>query len=118
MLARICSGILLFFALFAVYSVHSVSSRDPTSLFFNPRVGYAATYSNIRKQQAEDFIATTANRTGHEPPYSNSDTPRKLCVGIPSIARKGARYLRTAVGSLLEGLTPEERDEIYFIVFI
>ncbi|USW50345.1 Putative GPI-GalNAc transferase PGAP4 [Septoria linicola] len=34
------------------------------------------------------------------------------------MARKGARYLRTTVGSLLAGLTQAERDGIHMIVFI
>jgi len=42
----------------------------------------------------------------------------KLCVGIASVARDGARYFRTSVGSLLEGLTKEEREDIYVILFI
>ncbi|KAF2714433.1 hypothetical protein K504DRAFT_3300 [Pleomassaria siparia CBS 279.74] len=99
------------------YSIHAVTSRDPTSLFFNPRTGYAPQYSSVRKGQAEAFIVTTANNKTYIEAKKN-DTKKKLCVGIPSIARKGARYLRDAVGSLLDGLTPEERSEIHFVVFI
>jgi hypothetical protein len=80
-------------------------------------VGYAPTYSNVRKEQAESFIASVANGTINTESIPKNGH-KKLCVGIPSIARKGARYLRVAVGSLLEGLTPEERSEIYFTVFI
>ncbi|KAF2469505.1 uncharacterized protein BDR25DRAFT_228781 [Lindgomyces ingoldianus] len=117
MFTRFFYGFLIFFSLVALYSLHSVSSRDPTSVFFNPRVGYAPAYSTIRKQEAETFIHATTNTT-ERPHTQSSNTPKKLCVGIPSIARRGARYLRVAVGSLLDGLTPTERDDIYFIVFI
>ncbi|KAF2114188.1 integral membrane protein [Lophiotrema nucula] len=119
MSGRFFTGFLVFFSLFALYTLHSYSSRDPTSLFFNPRVGYAPAYSELRRQQAEQFITLVSNSSGnHDALGLGNSESRKICVGIPSIARKGARYLRTAVGSLLEGLTPEERKEIYFVVFI
>jgi hypothetical protein len=103
--------------LIALIYVRSVTSRDPGSWFFNPRTAYIPEYSSVRSVQAESFIvsADTAapfHRSRH------SEEPPNLCVGIPSIARKGARYLRTTVGSLLEGLTPQERDGIHLIVFI
>ncbi|KAF2795155.1 integral membrane protein-like protein [Melanomma pulvis-pyrius CBS 109.77] len=117
MYPRLLSAVLAFVALATVYSIHSVTSRDPTSLFFNPRTAYAPAYSTIRKEQAEAFITTTANSTDYINAKKN-ETKKKLCVGIPSIAREGVRYLRDSVGSLLAGLTPEERSEIHFVVFI
>ncbi|KAF1995951.1 hypothetical protein P154DRAFT_548202 [Amniculicola lignicola CBS 123094] len=116
MYGKLISGTAVFFALIALYSLHSVSSRDPTSIFFNPRIGYKPAYSTTRKHQAENFIEAISNRTAT--PHPKSKATAKLCVGIPSIARKGARYLRTAVGSLLEGLTAEERNGVHLIVFI
>ncbi|OAL51689.1 integral membrane protein-like protein [Pyrenochaeta sp. DS3sAY3a] len=98
-----------------LYTITTVCARDPTSIFFNARKGYAPRYSAIRQQQAENFISAfdpaTVTKTGPE-------KDRKLCVGIPSFKREGKQYLPDAVGSLLEGLTPEERQEIYLIVFI
>ncbi|SPB48722.1 unnamed protein product [Aspergillus niger] len=41
-----------------------------------------------------------------------------MCVGIASVARKGVNYLQGAVGSVLEGLTAAEREDLYLIVFI
>jgi len=94
-----------------------VTSRDPTSVFFNPRTAYTPKYSSIRREQAEAFIAST-NGTEYNVLGKGDTKKKKLCVGIPSISRKGAQYLHGSVGSLLEGLTPEERSEIHFIVFI
>ncbi|KAF2251558.1 integral membrane protein-like protein [Trematosphaeria pertusa] len=99
-----------------IYRIHAAASRDPTSVFFNPRTAYAPAYSTIRTHQAEDLIAS-ANASEYSAPKAHSGT-RKLCVGIPSIARKGARYLRDSVGSLLDGLTEQERADIFFTVFI
>ena len=118
MYPRLISFVLLFFALVTIYSIHSVTSRDPTSAFFSPRTGYAPKYSAVRKQQAENFVATTANNSYYVNAKTDNPKGKKLCVGIPSIARNGARYLRDTVGSLLEGLTLDERSDIHFVVFI
>jgi hypothetical protein len=113
--ARLVAGIAVFIVVSFLYTVNSVSARDPTSVFFNPRKAYIPRYSAIRRQQAEAFISAynPANVV-----KAGEEKKRKLCVGIPSFNREGAQYLPDAVGSLLEGLTPEERQEIYLIVFI
>ncbi|KAF1849161.1 integral membrane protein-like protein [Cucurbitaria berberidis CBS 394.84] len=112
---RLVTGIAVFIALTFLYTITSISARDPTSVFFNPRKGYAPRYSTIRRQQAEAYISSynpsNVVKAGEE-------KKRKLCVGIPSFRREDAQYLPDAVGSLLEGLTPEERQEIYLIVFL
>lgn len=115
------SAFLSFAALYlvAAYYFHHVSSRDPTSLFFNARQAYMPAYSTVRQQEAKAFVLAAANAPEH--PVVNpthASRHKTLCVGIPSVARKGAEYLSTAVGSLLEGLTAEERDDIHLIVFI
>ncbi|KAF2635286.1 hypothetical protein P280DRAFT_473995 [Massarina eburnea CBS 473.64] len=110
-----CASILLWM----IYRMHDISSRDPTSVFFNPRYGYAPRYSALRKVQAEDFIASAGNSSSTAPlTHNNGQTEKKLCVGIPSMPSRGPEYLRDTVGSLLKGLTPEERAEMYFTVFI
>lgn len=105
------------FVFWATRRIHEVSRRDPTSVFFNPRIGYAPRYSLIRRQQALDFVAL-AHNTSSDVPEPSSATQKKVCVGIPSIARENGGYLRETVGSLLAGLTADERAEIYFTVFI
>ncbi|KAF1829589.1 hypothetical protein BDW02DRAFT_583573 [Decorospora gaudefroyi] len=113
--SRLVIGIAIFIAISFLYTVNTISARDPTSVFFNPRKGYAPRYSATRREQAQNFIAAynPANVV-----KAGEQKKRKLCVGIPSFKREGAQYLPDAVGSLLEGLTPEERQEIYFIVFL
>lgn len=112
-------GICLFaaFYLIAVAYVRSAASRDPGSWFFDPRTAYDPQYSSLRSHQAESFIVAADTAT----PFhrsKQSGEPLRLCVGIPSIAREGVDYLRTTAGSVLEGLTPRERDGIHMIVFI
>lgn len=41
-----------------------------------------------------------------------------LCVGIASIARNSVLYFKTAVGTVLEGSSEEERADIHLILFI
>lgn len=94
-----------------------VSAYDPTSIFFSPGKGYTPRYSTIRRQQAEDFI-TSYNTTSDYNTELDRDRNKRLCVGIPSFGREGAQYVSNSVGSLLEGLTPEERAEIFLVVFI
>ncbi|KAF2729573.1 integral membrane protein-like protein [Polyplosphaeria fusca] len=111
---RALPAFLIFTCVYILYSFHSHSARDPTSVFFDPPTGYAPTYSMLRSEQANQFIFNHSRGGGSVPP----GTDKKLCVGIPSFPRKDAGHLRTTIGSLLEGLTPEERSEIYLIAFI
>ncbi|KJX97493.1 integral membrane protein [Zymoseptoria brevis] len=94
--------------------VRNASSSDPGSWFFNPTTGYSRKYSAIRQLQAERFIEAAEST----PPYTKTHQAKGLCVGVPSIARDGARYLRNTVGSLLSGLSQQERDGVYFMVLI
>ena len=103
--------------LFALIYVRSTTTRDPGSWFFNPRTAYNPSYSSVRSHQAESFIVS-ANTAAPFHRSKHAEEPPHLCVGIPSIARNGVRYLRTTAGSLLEGMTPQERDGIHLIVFI
>jgi hypothetical protein len=112
------AGIFAAVYLVAVIYVRYTTSRDPGSWFFDPSTAYKPIYTTVRSRQAESFIVA-ADITA---PFHRAQTPEVsspvLCVGIPSIARDGVNYLRTTVGSLLEGLTQRERDEIHLIVFI
>ena len=72
-------------------------------------------YSAVRRDQAKDFIRGAA--LSPQAKVNNSAHPR-LCVGLASVARKGARYLKSTVGSLLEGLDDSERATFHLIVFI
>ncbi|KAF2823099.1 integral membrane protein-like protein [Ophiobolus disseminans] len=118
-LLRPLTGIIVIITIAAFYTVASISLRDPTSLFFDPYKGFAPRYSSIRRQQAEAFIAAHDYANPTDVTKASDDKKKgKLCVGIPSMNREGIRYLPAAVGSLLQGLTTEERQESYLVVFI
>lgn len=100
-----------------LWSIRRSAWRDPTSVFFQPHQAYAPIYSNIRTQQSEDFLSKAVDDVNLPRPSRGNQTTPELCIGIPSVARKGVRYLRTALGSLLDGLTDYERDQIHLIIF-
>lgn len=106
--------------LLAVLFLRNHSYRDPTSWFFNPRTGYDRVYSDLRRQQASAFIeaASTQSPFIHVDQELSASSNKSLCLGIASIARENARYFRTAVGSLLDGLGLEERRDIHLVLFI
>jgi len=102
--------------LYLTYRLHALSARDPTSLFFAPRTAYTPRYSAQRRAQAASFIAR-ANTSDYI--WTKAQLgERKLCVGISSLATHGPAYLEGAVGSLLEGLTEDERRDMYVVVFV
>ncbi len=89
--------------------------RDPTSFFFDPRRGYVEGYSSVRRKEADLFITFASSSTYNK---TLASPQPKFCVGVTSVARDNVRYFPTAVGSLLEGLTTEERQGIYLVLFI
>ncbi|KAL2065733.1 hypothetical protein VTL71DRAFT_3403 [Oculimacula yallundae] len=104
-----------FFFFFARNYAVSHFYRDPTSKFFDPTRAYQQNYSHVRRREADAFVSPSATK----PFLRNSNSTPLVCIGILSIARpSGDVYLRTTVGSILEGLTPHERDTIYLIPFI
>ena len=88
--------------------------RDPTSAFFDPVRGYERKYSLERQQAAETFIHNANNSVFPQLGPKNV----KMCIGIATIGRDGEQYVRSTIGSLLDGLTPEEREEIFMAVLI
>ncbi|KZF23560.1 hypothetical protein L228DRAFT_119672 [Xylona heveae TC161] len=113
--------VFLFLFLLAVHFVRIHCARDPTSWFFDPAEGYRPAYSSFRTDQANQFIdklpLDSAARQTSKGANGTSQGPN-LCVGISSVPRKGARYLRPLIGSLLGDLTEEEREQIHLIVLI
>jgi hypothetical protein len=89
--------------------------RDPTSYFFDATRAYAPGYSDRRKNEAAAFVQDELHLPRRR---LSSDATPKLCVGIASIAREGVQYLHYSTGSVLHGLSEEERQEIVFIALL
>ena len=93
----------------------TASARDPTSYFFSEKKGYERLYSLQREEEAYRFIRS-ANRT--DAPALATSNP-SMCIGVATVKRPTQKqYVRSTVGSLLEGLSDAERSQIYLITFI
>lgn len=114
-LVRVFLFFLAFFSALAFYA-HVIASRDPGSVFFKPWTAYDASYSDLRSYEAVSYLESVNNATLPTTPKASSHPG--LCVGIASIARHGVRYFKTTVGTVLEGLSEEERADIHLILFI
>lgn len=95
----------------AALYLRNAASRDSSSVFFEPSTAFEPHYSTIRQRQAEELIGNTTRA------FRAATTEPRLCVGVASVQRD-ERYFRTAVGSLLEGLGQQERDEIRLVTLI
>ena len=110
----IASGSLVIWLLFYRYFA-TASARDPTSYFFDTQKGYQRKYSLEREKQGYNHIESL-NATGASP---TSSIQPGMCIGIATIARPSSeQYVRGTIGSLLEGLSEEQRASIHLITFI
>jgi hypothetical protein len=119
--APVLSFVFAFFVvyLFLVLVVRFISRRDPTSLFFNPDLGYERRYSALRLKQADAFIAGGYEKEVPLVKFNDAEKENALCVGIATVSRgKDTRYFKSAVGSILEGLHPSERQRVFVILFV
>ncbi|KAI0469406.1 integral membrane protein [Xylaria cf. heliscus] len=100
-----------------VVSLRSLCWKDPTSKFFQPERAHTSTYSTYRIQQAirhAEFASTLKTPQAQ----MSREGPPELCIGIPSVRRKGVSYLKLALGSLQHGLSFEERMRLHFVVLL
>lgn len=103
------------FAILTLYT-RARSVRDPGSVFFDPWTAYDPSYSALRLDEGEAYIDSISNNSINPIPKAGENP--EICLGIATVARKGIRYFRNAVGTVLEGLSEEERANIYMILFI
>jgi hypothetical protein len=89
--------------------------RDPTSKFFDPARAYKHIYSQARIKEADLFILSQQPRPTA---IVNSALTPVLCIGVATVARRGDQYVRRTIGSLLEGLSEQERGAIYLNLFL
>lgn len=96
---------------------------DPSSFFFDADNAYTARYSVKRIQQADDFLRL--HRLKHLAIDPKAGTQRKsssaerfLCIAIPSANRGSDVYLSRTLASLIDNLTPEQRDSIIIKVLL
>ena len=106
---------LLLYTLLFLFT-RTLSSRDPGSIFFDPSTAYDLSYSAVRLEQAATYVDTAVNTIGPKVPGASRQP--ELCLGIATVARKGVRYFKNTVGTVLDGLSETERANIHLILFI
>ncbi|KAK3049117.1 hypothetical protein LTR09_009536 [Extremus antarcticus] len=94
------------------------SWRDPGSCFFDPERAFGREYSLRRETEAERFITATASTGAGNHGGAKAGLNPSFCVGVPTVQRDGARYFRRALGSVLEGLSVREREDLWVVPFI
>ncbi|KAL4727051.1 hypothetical protein ACLX1H_005951 [Fusarium chlamydosporum] len=104
------------FLLFLTWYGQTHFYRDPGSVFFDKARAYQTTYSTIRRAEAEQTIGSLS--TGRSPETSDVPSRNKtLCVALNSVARQ-TQYLPITVGSILNGLSKQEREDLELSVLI
>ncbi|CZR56589.1 related to integral membrane protein [Phialocephala subalpina] len=111
---KILAGFSIFYLLLIQYYSHA-NYRDPTSYFFDPTHAYERMYSADRIREADAFIRSAELLTSGPTP---SQQPPVMCIGVATVTRRGEQYVRRTIGSLLDGLTHEERHSIYLDILI
>ncbi|KAI0548889.1 hypothetical protein F4679DRAFT_288431 [Xylaria curta] len=111
-------GFFLVYMLLPGY-LRSACWRDPTSFFYTHSAHIPA-YSTYRIEQATKYVESVGDGlvNGELREQTVRAKPPELCIGIPTVQRHGVSYLKSTLGSLQHGLTPKERDALYFIVFV
>ncbi|KAL8662819.1 MAG: hypothetical protein Q9202_004421 [Teloschistes flavicans] len=109
--------VFLFAYLLLLYLGQHAFYADPTSVFFDSRRAYQHPYSSHRQRQADDFVETT-EKSLDKNDSALRGTRSSLCLGIATVERSGPQYLRHTLGSLMEGLTDEERHTIHTVILI
>jgi hypothetical protein len=85
--------------------------RDPHTAFFSEDGVYDLDYSSLRQAEAHEYIAQAEAGAHNQTETPRTGTP-SICAAITTFNRNGRQYLNETVGSMLAGLTDEERNEL------
>ena len=83
--------------------------RDPHTAFFSEDGVYDLDYSLFRQAEAHEYIAQAEAGAHNQTEIPRTGSP-SICAAITTFNRNGRQYLNETVGSMLAGLTDEERN--------
>ena len=97
--------------------------RDPHSAFFRSERVYDLHYSLLQRSRAQEFLGAAnttiedadATGAGGKRTFKLAGAEPVLCAAFVTVARE-TNYFAEAVGSMLEGLTDQEREQLYLFV--
>lgn len=105
----VCSAI-LWLSLFAAFK--QLLWRDPHAAFFSENGVYDLDYSSYRRSEAHEYI-DRARLGDHNSEGEAARSPPVICAAITTFNRNGRQYLNETIGSMLAGLTDEERSVLH-----
>ncbi|KAG0651790.1 hypothetical protein D0Z07_1964 [Hyphodiscus hymeniophilus] len=111
---KILAGFSIFYMFLIQYYSHA-NYRDPTSKFFDPTRAYERMYSADMIKKADAFVLSADSLTTSP---DSSKQPPVMCIGVATVTRRGEQYVRRTIGSILAGLTDEERHNVYLDILI
>jgi hypothetical protein len=111
---KILAGFSIFYLFLIQYCRHA-NYRDPTSYFFDPSHAYDRMYSADRIREADAFIRSAELLSAGPKP---AQQPPVMCVGVTTVARREEQFVRRTIGSLLDGLSEDERHSLYLNILI
>ncbi|SPO07094.1 uncharacterized protein DNG_09788 [Cephalotrichum gorgonifer] len=97
---------------------------DPSSLFYDENRAFDRHLSATREAEVDDFLRREIYPAKHlrptaPAPGTSAHTKKDiLCIGIPSINRTSTAFLPHTIGSLVDSLSPEERESIHIVVLL
>lgn len=87
--------------------------REPHSAFFHSEHVYELKYSQYRETQADAYIELAKAPSA---PLAKASATPEICSAFITVKRENKQYIDVAVGSMLEGLTNEERSKLFAYV--
>jgi hypothetical protein len=84
--------------------------RDPHAAFFQEEGVYDLRYSLVRQAEAHTYINDAEFNTTLLLPNKQDKPPPVICAAYATFRRGGREYLNESIGTMLEGLTKEERS--------
>ncbi|KAF4436043.1 integral membrane [Fusarium acutatum] len=100
-----------------IWSYHN-SYDDPSSFFYKSRIAFNRRYSALREKQVDAYLEREIFPVAHKQRTEVQVDNEFLCIGIPSINRTTSGFLAHTVGSLVDSLTPNERNQIHIVVLL
>ncbi|RBR08313.1 hypothetical protein FVER53590_13210 [Fusarium verticillioides] len=100
-----------------LWSYHN-SYDDPSSFFYKSRIAFDRRYSALREKQVDAYLEREIFPVTHKQRTEVQVDNEFLCIGIPSINRTTSGFLAHTVGSLVDTLTPNERNQIHIVVLL
>jgi len=100
----------------AFFACRLIFWRNPHSAFFQSETIYELGYSRTRADQALELVRQANGTLLKATERKGARRDPIICAAIVTVKREPVQYLAEMVGSLLEGLHPDERASLYLYI--